>query len=505
MQTNAAPDSPNPTSGAVPATYPENEEQRIQKLLSYRVLDTTRERAYDDISTIATQICGTQTAVVSLVDSSRQWFKATVGLDANETPRDVAFCAHAILQTEVMVIPDTQTDCRFVNNPLVTGPPFIRFYAGAPLVTPDGYALGTLCVIDQQPRDLTEIQIKALEALARQVVNQLETRLTLQKVQVESEARKAAELELKQLNSVLEQRVQDKTTTLAHKNQQLSLALHELKQAQSNLVHSKKIAALGQLVAGIAHEINNPVNFIHGNLQHIASYVRDLTAFLALYEQVYPNPPEQIQRAAEAIDIDFIQADLKKILSSMNIGTERICEIVLSLRNFSRKDEAEYKAVDIHEGLESTLLILGHRLKGQANQPAISVVRDFDDLPLVECYAGHLNQVFMNILANAIDAIDAKSQQSTSKQEQPQITIRTERHADSVTISIVDNGAGMPSIIKEHIFEPFFTTKLVGRGTGMGMAISYQLITEKHGGKLTCFSDQDVGTEFVIEIPTALA
>lgn len=324
-------------------------------------------------------------------------------------------------------------------------------------------------------------------------------------MEAEAKARNAAEAEVKQLNVVLEQRVQDKTKTLVHKNQQLAQTLHELKKAQAQLVHSEKIAALGQLVAGMAHEINNPVNFIHGNLQHIADYIHDLTSFLTLYEQVYPNPCEQIQQAAAELEIDFIQADLKKILSSMEMGTERIREIVLSLRNFSRKDEAEYKAVDIHEGIESTLLILGHRIKEQANRPAISIVRDFDSLPLVECYAGQLNQVFMNILANAIDAIDAESEQSASGQEQPQITIRTERRADNVVISIADNGEGMPLATKQRIFEPFFTTKSGSKGTGMGMAISDQLIAEKHRGKLTCFSNPGEGTEFVIEIPTALA
>ena len=224
-----------------------------------------------------------------------------------------------------------------------------------------------------------------------------------------------------------------------------------------------------------------------------------------MYEKAYPEPTAEIEQSAEDLDIDFLKEDLEKILSSMNIGTERIRSIVLSLRNFSRKDEAEYKAVNIHEGIESTLLILGHRLKGQDNRATINIIRDFDDLPLVECYAGQLNQVFMNILVNAIDAIDAESEQDSPNQEPPQITIRTEHRADSAIISIADNGSGMPSDVQKHIFEPFFTTKPVGKGTGMGMAISYQLITEKHKGKLTCFSNQGVGTEFVIEIPTKSA
>ena len=292
---------------------------------------------------------------------------------------------------------------------------------------------------------------------------------------------------------------------LKAQTEKLSETLKQLQAAQGHLIHQEKMSGLGQMVAGIAHEINNPVNFIHGNLQHVEEYAHNLVSFLNLYEKAYPKPTAEIEQSVEDLDIDFIKDDLEKILSSMNIGTERIRSIVLSLRSFSRKDEAEYKAVNVHEGIESTLLLLGHRLKEQNDRPAINIVRDFDDLPLVECYAGQLNQVFMNILVNAIDAIDADSERDLSCQAPPQITICTEHRTNGVVISIADNGSGMDSDVQEHIFEPFFTTKPVGKGTGMGMAISYQLITEKHQGKLTCFSDRGVGTEFVIEIPTKLA
>jgi len=302
-----------------------------------------------------------------------------------------------------------------------------------------------------------------------------------------------------------EERYRLQSTELEAQTEKLSETLKQLQATQGQLIHQEKMSGLGQMVAGIAHEINNPVNFIHGNLKHVEGYAQNLISFLNLYEKTYREPTAELEQSAEDLDIDFIREDLKKILSSMNMGTERIRSIVLSLRNFSRKDEAEYKAVNIHEGLESTLLILGHRIKGQDNRPAINIVRDFDDLPLVECYAGQLNQVFMNILVNAIDAIDDESEEDSSEQEQPQITIRTEHRADSVVISIADNGSGMPLDVQKHIFDPFFTTKPVGKGTGMGMAISHQLITEKHKGKLTCFSDQGVGTEFVIEIPTKSA
>ena len=271
----------------MPAAYPANEEARIKKLLSYRVLDTKAESAYDDLTAIAAQICGTPASIVSLVDVGRQWFKSTVGLDATETPRDLAFCAHAILKPEVLVVPDARTDERFANNPLVTGPPNIRFYAGAPLITPDGYALGTLCIIDSEPRDLSPAQIQTLEALARQVVNQLEIRLTLERIQQEVAEKEKAQAALRQVNASLEERIQERTEAVRRKNQALEKALHELQHAQANLVHSEKIAILGQLLAGVAHEINNPLGFISGSIDHAQGYVADLVELIKIYHEIY--------------------------------------------------------------------------------------------------------------------------------------------------------------------------------------------------------------------------
>ncbi len=287
------------------------------------------------------------------------------------------------------------------------------------------------------------------------------------------------------------------------KAQQLETALQTLKQAQSQLIQTEKMSSLGQMVAGIAHEINNPVNFIHGNLSPLEDYVQDLLSFLQLYEEHYPTPNQEITAAAEELDIEFIQTDLEKTLSSMRSGTERIRDIVLSLRNFSRKDEVGCKAVDIHEGIESTLLILQHRLKAQPNRPAIRLVRDFGDLPPVECFASQLNQVFMNILANAIDAVDSELENS-SVEKIPQITLRTEALGDRITVSFLDNGIGMPAATRDRMFDPFFTTKPVGKGTGIGMAISYQIVVEKHHGQIECFSETGLGTEFVVSIPIKL-
>lgn len=304
-------------------------------------------------------------------------------------------------------------------------------------------------------------------------------------------ARVKTHLQIAQLTKTLEQTVAERTITL-----------EQLQRTQLQMVQSEKMSALGQTVAGIAHEINNPVNFIHGNLIHVQNYVRDLSAFVRLYQQYYPQPVPEIQAQEEAIDLKFLQEDLAKILSSMKIGTDRIRQIVLSLRNFSRMDEAEFKAVDIHEGINSTLMILQHRLKAR---PPIEIIRNYTNLPRVECYPGQLNQVVMNLLANALDALEEVNAKRTLQeiQEHPsQITIRTSIIADQwVEIAIADNGPGIPEDLKARIFDPFFTTKSVGKGTGMGLSISYQIIVEKHGGKLECFSAPNQGTEFVIQIP----
>lgn len=269
----------------------------------------------------------------------------------------------------------------------------------------------------------------------------------------------------------------------------------------TQLVQSEKMSSLGQLVAGVAHEINNPVNFIYGNLTPAKQYIKDLVGLLQLYQEYYPQPVAEIQKHAQAIDIDFLIEDLHKLLASMKVGSERIIEIVLSLRNFSRLDEAEMKAVNIHEGIDSTLLILDNRLKASSNRPAIEITKKYGDLPLVECYAGQLNQVFMNILANAIDALEEAFSNHTNVPNL-QINIVTELiDEQNVMIRFIDNGMGIPEKVQKLLFDPFFTTKPIGKGTGLGLSISYKIIIEKHKGKLNCISAPGKGTEFVITIP----
>jgi signal transduction histidine kinase len=256
------------------------------------------------------------------------------------------------------------------------------------------------------------------------------------------------------------------------------------------------MSSLGQLVAGVAHEINNPVNFIHGNVKHLAQYMESLLSLLQLYQQHYAPPHEEIQDLIEEIDIDFLTEDVHKLLRSTQVGTSRIREIVLSLRNFSRLDESEFKSANIQEGIESTLVILQHRFKETRDRQEISIVRDYENIPIIDCYPGQLNQVLMNLFVNAIEAVEK------SQDHPKEIQIQTRYiQNQGISIHIIDNGCGIKEEIRSRIFDPFFTTKSIGQGPGLGLSISYQIITEKHGGRLYCLSTSCGGTEFVIELP----
>ncbi|MBW4686155.1 MAG: HAMP domain-containing protein [Komarekiella atlantica HA4396-MV6] len=310
--------------------------------------------------------------------------------------------------------------------------------------------------------------------------------------------------ELKLAHQSLEQRVEERTQELEiarqsleqrveERTQELQQILQDLKETQGQLIQTEKMSSLGQMVAGIAHEINNPVNFIYGNIQCTNDYTQDLLNLVNLYQQQYPEPVWKIEEKIEEIDLNFINKDLPSLLSSMKMGAQRIREIVLSLRNFSRLDEADMKDVDIHEGIDNTLLILNHRFHSE-----IEVIKKYGDLPLVECYPAQLNQVFMNILSNAIDVLlDHKGQSDKNKQ----IIINTLKIDDSfIQVGIKDNGFGIPQEIKNKLFDPFFTTKPVGKGTGLGLSICYQIV-DKHKGKIEVTSELEQGTEFVIVLP----
>ncbi|BAY75504.1 response regulator receiver sensor signal transduction histidine kinase [Nostoc linckia NIES-25] len=302
-------------------------------------------------------------------------------------------------------------------------------------------------------------------------------------------ARVRVHLQLKQLNESLEQQVSDRTKAL--------------QQAQVQLVQQEKLSTLGELVAGIGHEINNPVNFISSNIPPLQEYIAAITELLSLYKQEYPKPTAKITTAINNLDLDFILEDITKILNSLEVGSERIRNLSNSLRNFSRSDSDAKIFADLHQGLDSTLMILQHRLKANSDRPQIEVIKNYGVLPQVNCYLGQMNQVFMNILANAVDALDEAIIQGKITNVIPQIKITTALDSEKfAVIQIADNGIGVPERLKKRLFEPLFTTKSVGKGTGLGLSIAYEIVVEKHKGILEVNSHPGMGTEFIIKIPT---
>ncbi|QMS88565.1 hybrid sensor histidine kinase/response regulator [Nostoc edaphicum CCNP1411] len=301
-------------------------------------------------------------------------------------------------------------------------------------------------------------------------------------------ARVRVHLQVKQLTESLEKQVSDRTAAL--------------QQIQVQLVQQEKLSTLGELIAGVAHEINNPLSFITSNIPPLEEYFAGISKIIQLYQQDYPNPTAKISTAIDELDLEFILEDITKILNSLKLGSERIQNLSTSLRNFYRSDSDEKLLADLHQGLDSTLMILQHRLKGNGDRPAIEVIKSYGIIPEINCYLGQMNQVFMNILANAIDALDEALILGKISDQIPQIQITTEVDSEQwIVIRIADNGTGIPESVKQRLFEPLFTTKPVGKGTGLGLSIAHQIVLEKHNGTLEVNSQMGMGTEFTIRIP----
>ncbi len=288
--------------------------------------------------------------------------------------------------------------------------------------------------------------------------------------------------------------------------ERLSRDLQELQRTQLQLIQKEKMSTLGQLLSGVAHEINNPLGFISGNLEEVNNSVGDIINHLQLYQEKIPNPGEEIVEDAEDIELDYLLEDVPQMLTSMKEGTERIRQITSSLRVFARADSNSKASFNIHEGIDSTLVILKHRLKANDKRPEINVFKEYGDLPEVACYPGQLNQVLMNIIVNAIEVFDEFNEGKSYEQirsKPNEIKIKTERSDDNnnVIIRLADNGPGMTEEQRQKVFDYLFTTKPVGKGTGLGLSISRQIIEEKHEGKLTCVSELGKGTEFIILLP----
>ena len=408
---------------------------------------------------------------------------------------------------------DGFTTCqRLKLNPITCDIPIIFMTALSETIDKvKGFSLGAVDYITK-PFEHEEVVARVkMHLQIRNLTKQLKSHN--QQLKQEIADRLAVETKLQKLTQELEQRVEERTS-------QLSQALDNFQQAQVTLIQQEKMSTLGELIAGIAHEINNPVNFILGNLSHASEYTKSFIDLFKLYQQYYPNPEVEIEQKIDEIDLDFLMQDFPQIISSMHKGTKRLAQMIYSLRHFSRRDDSVVEPIDIHEGIDCTLLILQYRLKANSERSEIKIIKNYGILLPVECFPGPLNQVFMNILANAIDAIEesfltrknsaanfpksaASGVHLSSVQDSGKITICTsvdEQHS-VVVIQIADNGIGMIEEVKQRLSEPMFTTKPVGKGTGLGLSITRQIIQEKHGGKLWFVSEPGQGTEFWIEIP----
>ncbi|TAG95795.1 MAG: response regulator [Oscillatoriales cyanobacterium] len=391
--------------------------------------------------------------------------ETTLGLEISDENNEIS---DRLKQSEIVKIDDTNTSSTEIEKRLT------KLSAGAWLFVPlkvDSKVWGSVCVVKENRSYYWQVfEVELLCAVADSVA------IAIKQAQIHQEIESYA--------------------------QQLEETLTELKKTQAQLVQKAKMASLGQLVAGVAHEINNPVNFIYGNITVAMDYARDLLHLVALYQNNYPQPVAEVGQKLDNIDLDFIADDYPKLLKSMKDGASRISKIVLSLRNFSRLDEKEYKSVDIHEGIDNTLLILQHRLNGSNNGKEIEIIKDYSELPKIQCYASQLNQVFMNLIANAVDALETQSSpRRITISTKMDISASSSPISDAIVILIADNGCGMSEKVRDKIFDPFFTTKPVGSGIGLGLAICHNIVVEKHQGQIGCTSAPGQGTEFIMQIP----
>ncbi|MEH2198159.1 trifunctional serine/threonine-protein kinase/ATP-binding protein/sensor histidine kinase [Nostoc sp.] len=451
------------------------------------------EKLLSVLLAIAIENAGADKCVLMLLQDKRLSIEGSINLgtepivlqslpveDSQDIPLKLIYKVLHNRQTTMLI--DASVDPTLANDPYI-----IRQQPKSILCSPilhQGKLMGILYLENNLVTGaFTSDRLQVLNFLTTQAAISLENALLYHK--------------LEDYSHTLEQKVEKRTQEITEKATQLESTLEKLYSTQAQLIQAEKMSGLGQLVAGIAHEINNPINFIYGNLQPASQYVASLIELNNLYQELYPQPLPEIAAKMDEIELEFLVNDLQKLLSSMRVGADRIRQIVLSLRNFSRLDESEIKSVDIHSGINSTLLILQHRLQSNSKHPEIAVIQKYGQLPLVNCYASALNQVFMNIINNAIDALE-----EADINRQPTIIIKTEfTESKKVVIRIADNGIGMSESVQNKIFNPFFTTKPVGSGTGLGLSTSYSIVVEKHGGNLSCISAPGEGTEFIIEIP----